>query len=134
VVFCTNERYCTARGHGTNALVVWAPESARLSVTPQVNGEVVVVVVVDAPSGRLRAWAQVVDGDVTSVRFRNVPSFVLRSGVAVEGVKVDIAFGGAFYAIAPAAVPIDREHLPDLIERGRRIKDSLQPGGGVVAP
>lgn len=131
-VFFHNEGYSTACGHGTIALVTWALESGRLSVTPQVNGEVVVLV--DAPSGRLRTWAKVVDGDVTSVRFRNVPSFVLRSGVAVEGVKVDIAFGGAFYAITPAAVPIDREHLPDLIERGRRIRDSLNRAGGVVHP
>jgi len=132
VVFFHNEGYSTACGHGTIALVTWALESGRLSVFPQANGEVVVLV--DAPSGRLRTWARVVDGDVTSVRFRNVPSFVLRSGVAVEGVRVDIAFGGAFYAIAPAAAPIDRGHLPELIERGRRIKDALNRAGGVVHP
>ena len=132
VVFFHNEGYSTACGHGTIALVTWALESGRLSVTSKVDDEVEVLV--DAPSGRLQTWARVADGDVTSVRFRNVPSFVLRSAVAVEGVSVDVAFGGAFYAIAPAAAPIDREHLPELIERGRRIKDALNRAGGVFHP
>ena len=132
VIFFHNEGYSTACGHGTIALVTWALESGRLSAKPPVDGEVVVLV--DAPSGRLRTWARVADRDVTSVRFRNVPSFVLRQAVAIEDVRVDIAFGGAFYAIAPAAVPIDREHLPHLIERGRRIKDALNRAGGVVHP
>ena len=132
VIFFHNEGYSTACGHGTIALVTWALESGRLSAKSPVDGEVVVLV--EAPSGRLRTWARVADGDVTSVRFRNVPSFVLRRTVDVEDVRVDIAFGGAFYAIVPAAVPIDREHLPHLIERGRRIKDALNHAGGVVHP
>ena len=132
VIFFHNEGYSTACGHGTIALVTWALESGRLPAKSPVDGEVVVLV--EAPSGRLRTWARVADGDVTSVRFRNVPSFVLRRTVDVEDVRVDIAFGGAFYAIVPAAVPIDREHLPHLIERGRRIKDALNHAGGVVHP
>src|SRR5215831_14577379 len=104
VVFFHNEGYSTACGHGTIALVTWALESGRLPC-PAGAGEVEVSV--EAPSGLLRAVAEVRGGDVTSVRFRNVPAFVLRRGVAAAGVVADVAFGGAFYAVAPAPVPVE---------------------------
>ncbi len=129
VVFFHNEGYSTACGHGTIALVTWAVESGRLPAgAPEAE------VSLEAPSGRLLTWATVRDGDVTSVRFRNVPSFVLRRGVEVAGCTVDIAFGGAFYAIAPAPAPIDRTGLPALIEHGRAVKDALNRAGDVVHP
>src|SRR5919108_1324414 len=84
VVFFHNDGYSTACGHGTIALVTWAVESGL--VGPE---EPETRVVVDCPSGRLESWARVEDGDVRSVRFRNVPAFVHSPGVA---------FGGAFYA------------------------------------
>ncbi|HKF75580.1 MAG TPA: proline racemase family protein [Candidatus Dormibacteraeota bacterium] len=129
VVFFHNEGYSTACGHGTIALVTWALESGRL---PAPDGESQVVV--DAPSGRLLTWASIAGGDVTRVRFRNVPSFVLRRDVEVDGCRVDVAFGGAFYAIAPAPCPIDAGHLAALVAQGRAIKDALNRAGGVVHP
>jgi len=133
VVFFHNEGYSTACGHGTIALVTWALESGRLPA-PAGDSEVECEVSVEVPSGRLRTWATVRAGDVTSVRFRNVPAFVLRRGVEAAGCAVDVAFGGAFYAIAPAPAPIDRAGLPRLIERGRAVKEALNRGGGIVHP
>lgn len=129
VVFFHNAGYSTACGHGTIALVTWALESGRL---PSADG--VREVGVDVPSGRLRTWATVTDGNVTSVRFRNVPAFVLRRGVEAAGCRVDVAFGGAFYAIAPAPVPLRRERLAELIARGRAVKEALGRTGGVDHP
>jgi proline racemase len=134
-VFFHNEGYSVACGHGTIALVTWALESGRLPAPDgDVQVEVEVEVAVEVPSGRLPAWATVRGGDVTAVRFRNVPSFVLRRGVEVAGCTVDVAFGGAFYAIAPAPVAIGRAGLPALIERGRAIRDALNRAGSVVHP
>ena len=130
VVFFHNAGYSTACGHGTIALVTWALESGRLPSPSQ--GEVPVSV--EAPSGRLSTWATVRGGDVTAVRFRNVPSFVLRRGVEAAGCVVDVAYGGAFYAIAPAPAPVDRAGLPELIARGRQVKEALNRAGGVVHP
>jgi proline racemase len=129
-VFFHNAGYSTACGHGTIALVTWALESGRLPLPsgPEVE------VRVDAPSGRLRAWASVAEDRVRAVRFRNVPAFVLMRGVAVEGCVVDVAYGGAFYAIAPAPAPLDRAGLPALIERARRVKEALNRAGDVVHP
>ena len=127
VLFFHNAGFSTACGHGTIALVTWALESGRL---PATEGETRVVV--DAPSGRLETWAWVKGGRVESVRFRNVPSFVLRRAVPAAGHLVDVAFGGAFYAIAPAAVR--RELLDELIAEGRRVKAELNAAGWVVHP
>jgi proline racemase len=106
VVFFHNEGYSTACGHGTIALVTWAIESGRIAATGEETR-----VAVDVPSGRLETWARVEDGDVRSVRFRNVPAFVHSQ---------DVAFGGAFYASREERVA--PEELPRLIELGRRLK------------
>jgi proline racemase len=109
VVFFHNDGYSTACGHGTIALVTWAIESGRIPATEEETR-----VVVDVPSGRLETWARVDDGDVRSVRFRNVPSFVYSENVA---------FGGAFYASREERVA--PEELPRLIDLGRRLKGEL---------
>ena len=127
VLFFHNAGFSTACGHGTIALVTWALESRRLPAREGVNQ-----VVVDAPSGRLPTWARVGDDRVESVRFRNVPSFVLRRRVQAGGLLVDVAFGGAFYAIAPAR--LDTQRLPDLIQRARKVKSELNAAGWVVHP
>ena len=127
VVFFHNAGYSTACGHGTIALVTWALESGRLPVTGAETR-----VVVDVPSGRLDTVARVSGGDVTSVRFRNVPSFVHARGLMAAGRRVDVAFGGAFYAITPERVVA--ANLSRLIQLGREIKRDLEAGHAIVHP
>ena len=136
VVFFHNAGYSTACGHGTIALVTWAIESARLSAI-----EPMTAVVVDVPSGRLKTVATVAHGRVRSVRFRNVPSFVLADALRVEagGRRVDVAvgYGGAFYAIVPAEafeLPVEPAFLPRLIELGREIKAQIEATREIVHP
>ena len=118
VVFFHNEGYSTACGHGTIALVTWALESGRIEARgPETR------VVVDVPSGRLETWACVEDGDVRSVRFRNVPAFVHSPGVS---------FGGAFYASVEERV--EPRELPRLIELGRAVKAELEAEREIVHP
>ena len=73
--------------------------------------------------------------------FVNVPSFVLRGGtpIDVDGrvVPVDVAFGGAFYAIVDgeaAGVPIRREELARLRALGGEIRDRVDKAVDVVHP
>jgi proline racemase len=89
-------------------------------------------VVVDVPSGRLETWAAVEDGRVRSVRFRNVPSFVWAEGVEAAGRRVDVAFGGAFYASLEERV--EARELPRLIELGRAVKAELEAAHEIVHP
>ena len=127
VVFFHNAGYSTACGHGTIALVTWALDEG---VVPRQEGENHVVV--DVPSGRLETWAQVENGRVRSVRFRNVPSFVWAEGVEIGGRTVDVAFGGAFYASLEEKV--ERSELPRLIELGRELKREIEAWQDVVHP
>jgi proline racemase len=127
VVFFHNAGYSTACGHGTIALVTWALDEGVLAREEGENH-----VVVDVPSGRLDTWAQVEDGRVRSVRFRNVPTFVWAEGVEVAERAVDVAFGGAFYASLEERV--EPGELPRLIELGRRLKHELEGWQEFVHP
>ncbi len=127
VVFFHNAGYSTACGHGTIALVTWALDEGLVERT---DGETKVVV--DVPSGRLETWARVEDGRVRSVRFRNVPAYVWAEGVETAGRKVDVAFGGAFYAAVEERVEV--AELPRLIELGRALKRALEAEHDVVHP
>jgi proline racemase len=129
VVFFNNAGYSTACGHGTIALVTWVLESGGLE-----PGERERRVVVDVPSGRLETVARVEDGDVTHVRFTNVPSFISRQGMDAAGLTVDVAFGGAFYASVRAPIPVEPSSLPRLIELGRAVKRELEAQQEFVHP
>jgi len=127
VVFFHNAGYSTACGHGTIALVTWALDEGMVERHEGENH-----VVVDVPSGRLETWAQVKDDRVSSVRFRNVPSFVWREGLEAGARRVDVAFGGAFYASVEERV--EPGELPRLIELGRELKRSIEAEHDVVHP
>jgi proline racemase len=128
-VFFHNAGYSTACGHGTIALVTWALESGLLPAEePETR------VVVDVPSGRLETVARVEGGRVRSVRFRNVPSFVEAEGLLAEGLRADVAFGGAFYASVTSPLPVQPRNLPDLIELGRAVKAGLEGQRTFVHP
>jgi proline racemase len=124
VLFWHKDGYSTACGHGTIALGAWAVESGR--VAAPADGEATVTV--DVPSGRVTATVRMGAGAVESVAFRNVPSFVVARRVAAAGVEVDVAYGGAIYAFAPASswgLRVVSEDLPELIAVGRKVKREL---------
>ncbi len=127
VVFFHNAGYSTACGHGTIALVTWALDEGVVARREGENR-----VVVDVPSGRLETVALVEGGRVRSVRFRNVPAFVWGRDVEAAGRRVDVAFGGAFYASCPERV--EPAELPRLIELGRALKRELEAAHEVVHP
>ena len=140
VLFMHNEGFSTMCGHGIIAVVTMALE--RELISPGGDG---LSVVLDAPAGQIRARAELttVRGQrrVSRVSFVNVPSFVLASGVPVKigsrTVPVDVAFGGAFYAIVDAeaaGVPIVSERLTDLRQMGMTIARAVESQVTVVHP
>ncbi|HEX6742895.1 MAG TPA: proline racemase family protein [Solirubrobacteraceae bacterium] len=125
VLFWHKDGYSTACGHGTIALGAWAVESGAVAA-PR-DGEVDVTI--DAPSGRVAARVRVDGGLVQKVAFRNVPSFVVGREVPAAGVAVDVAYGGAIYASAPASrfgLRVVPDDLPALIAAGRAVKQALE--------
>ncbi len=138
VVFFHNEGYSTACGHGTIALVTWALESGRL---PTSGPETAVTV--DVPSGRLACLARMeADGvHVASVRFRNVPAFVLAHDLPIRTargeVRCDIGYGGAFYGSVDArsiGLAVSPASLPALIALQRELRPALEAAIDVVHP
>ena len=140
VIFFHNEGYSTACGHGTIALVTWALDTGRLTGDRTTPGEIRVTV--DVPSGRLACTARIADdGRVEAVRFRNVPAFVLASGVTVPtsrgDVTVEVSYGGAFYGsvdVRSIGLDVSPASLPALIALQRELRPALETALAVVHP
>ena len=136
VLFFHNAGFSTACGHGTIALATYALDAGLLpAAEPETE------LVVDVPSGSLPVVASVADGRVSTVRFRNVPSFVqaeaLRVPTSRGELTVDVAFGGAFYAsvaVEQAGLGVRPADLPALVELGREVKRQVESAGDVVHP
>ncbi|MCO5210181.1 MAG: proline racemase family protein [Caldilinea sp.] len=128
VLFLHNEGFSTMCGHGVIALAKVLLDTGMLDRpgnAPEIR--------MDTPAGRVTATAQRTNGVVTSVSFRNVPSFVyaLDQEVEVPGlgrVRYDVAFGGAFYAFVDAAavgVGLAAGDFRRLIDVGMQIKRAV---------
>ena len=78
---------------------------------------------------------------IRGVAFENVPSFVLRAGLPVSigtrVIPVDVAFGGAFYAIVDSeavGIPLRHEALGRLRQAGMEIARAVEAALRVVHP
>jgi proline racemase len=129
VIFMHKEGYSTMCGHGVIALVTALVETGTLPATgPQTP------INLDTPAGLVRATAHVDrDGHVARVSFLNVPAFVYARDVeiAVPGwgkLRVDVAFGGAFYAFLAAedvGLKVSQEQTAQLVAAGEAIKKAV---------
>ncbi|MFZ9046056.1 MAG: proline racemase family protein [Cyclobacteriaceae bacterium] len=102
VVFTHNEGYSTMCGHATIAITKLAVAARWVEVS---EGETSMKI--EAPCGLLTATAEVENNSVKSMKFENVPSFVVGLDFQLEIVGLglltfDIAYGGAYYAIVDA--------------------------------
>ncbi|MEY9257416.1 proline racemase [Brevibacterium epidermidis] len=156
VLFWHKDGFSTACGHGTMALGAWAVSSGIVAVDPSGTTEVTI----DVPSGRVRAQVHTdTKGRATSVDFVNVPSRLVASGITVDTslgqVTVDLAWGGAIYALVDVAqlgaaagsfqagevgrlgevsCEVVPENLTALIAVGREIKAGLADHPDTVHP
>jgi trans-L-3-hydroxyproline dehydratase len=130
VFFLHNEGYSTMCGHAIIALTTLAIDTGL--VPPQPDGAEVQLTF-QVPAGLIRARATVDGGKARDVSFLNVPSFLYLTDQQIEvpgvgRVRIDVAYGGAFYAVVDAGplnfrlVPGEFERLVDL---GRRIKQAV---------
>jgi proline racemase len=115
-------------GHGTMGTATVLVETGMVAVK-----EPVTVIRLDTPAGLVEASVEIDDGHAKSVTIRNVPAYLhLRDAVVeVAGagpVTLDVAWGGNFYAILPAAAVglVVRPHQHDeLIDAGLRIIEAV---------
>ncbi len=103
VLFIHNEGYSTMCGHAVIALGRHAVDSGLVEPV-----EPVTEVHIQCPCGLVTARVEVAGGRAGAVSFLSVPAFAahLDARVTVPGhgaVTLDVGYGGAFYAVLPAA-------------------------------
>jgi len=137
VIFIHNEGYSTGCGHAVIALTKVFVETGLIPMNePETE------VKMDVPSGFIKSYAKVKNGQVTGVRFENVPSFVqsLETKIDVPSlgpINYDLAFGGAFYAfvdVAQLGLDCTPEYRNKLIEIGMKIKHAIMDSVEMVHP
>ncbi len=137
VLFMHNEGFSTMCGHGIIGLM---KVGVQTGLFPAAGDKTVIKI--DTPAGRVTATAHLRAGQVERVSFFNVPSFLLKRDepISVPGlgvVRVDIAYGGAFYAyvdVAPFGLDIVSDNVTRCIELGMAIKRAVMVEVGCVHP
>jgi proline racemase len=137
VIFVHNEGYSDHCGHGIIALATAAVE---LGWIPRIEPETRVGV--DAPCGFIEAFVSWDGERAASVRFVNVPSFVVHADAVVDTpsfgrVTGDIAFGGAFYFYVDGrrhGLAIRTDNAEELIRFGAEVKSAANAVYSVVHP
>ena len=124
-------------GHGTIGVATVLVETGMVAVT-----EPETVVRLDTPAGLVVARVAVQDGRATGVTLRNVPSFLHATDreLDVPGlgtIRYDMAFGGNFYAITPAAdagLAVDPARADELVEAGLAVIAAIDAADRPVHP
>ena len=124
-------------GHGTIGVATVLVETGMVEVNePETR------IRLDTPAGLVEATATVSDGRAERVTLRNVPAFADKLGATIEvdslgEVTYDMAYGGNFYALVPAAavgldpVPANADKL---IAHGLAIADAINATAVPVHP
>lgn len=126
VLFTHNEGLSSMCGHGIIGVTKVALESGMLNGHEGEN-----IVKIDAPAGRITAFADVKNGNVGRIRFQNVPCFVYKENISIyvnslgKSVVCDIVYCGAFYVYLDAGqvgLGVKPEHSEQLVKIGMEIK------------
>lgn len=140
VLFMHREGFSTMCGHGVIAVATLGLEHGLLHVSVADSNDPVRLAF-DTPAGTVSVWATRRGSRVHEVSFVNVPSFVLEAGVPVTAsgrdLRVDVAFGGAFYAIVDseaAGMSLLPHALPALRTLGLEIKEAVEARLTVAHP
>jgi proline racemase len=116
--------YVTMCGHGTIGICSVLVETGIIEARePETE------IVLDTPAGLVRAKVAVKNGRAESVTIRNVPSFLYKADIELDvpdvgHVKLDIAYGGNFYAILEAdsvGLEVTTENANEIIAMGAKI-------------
>mgnify|MGYP001491876025 CR=1 FL=1 len=128
VIFIHNEGYSTGCGHAVIALTKAFIETGLIKKT-----EPITKLSMDVPSGFIRSFAELKNGEITKIGFLNVPSYVqqMDATINVPGlgkIRYDLAYGGAFYAFVDVDqfdIDCTQEYHNELIEKGMLIKKTM---------
>ncbi|GHU49299.1 proline racemase [Clostridia bacterium] len=128
VIFMDGGGYLNMCGHGSIGAAMAAVETGMVDVK-----EPFTEVVLEAPSGIVRALVKVENGRAKEVSVYNVPAFLYMEDVSVEvegygAMCVDIAFGGSFFALVDAGklgIEISTENIDEFISLGIKLRHKI---------
>lgn len=129
VLFMHNEGYSTMCGHAIIALGRFAVDQGLVTH----DGDRATVNI-ECPCGMVRAEVSIRDGKAADVSFESVPSFLFARGQVLTlaswgEVNFDIAYGGAFYALADASqfdLEFGRDPVPAFVEAADQLTRAAQ--------
>lgn len=129
VLFMHNEGYSTMCGHAVIALGRYAVDEGMVPVR-----EPVTIVNIEAPCGLVTASVEVKDGKAGAVSFESVPAFLFARDQATDlpgfgTVGFDIAYGGAFYALADCrqfGLEFGRNRVRDFVDAATALTERLK--------
>ena len=129
VLFMHNEGYSTMCGHAIIALGRYAVDQGLVPA-----GMDVTHVHIECPCGMVRAEVTMRDGKAADVSFESVPSFVFARDKVLTlepwgDISFDIAYGGAFYALADASqfgLEFGRDPVAAFVEAADQLTRAVQ--------
>jgi proline racemase len=124
-------------GHGTIGVATVLVETGMVEVT-----EPETVIRLDVPAGLVEARVAVENGRATAVTIRNVASFLHQTDRVVDvpgygEVRYDMAYGGNFYALTPAAaagLAVDPARSGELVHAGLAVMAAINEADRPVHP
>ncbi len=136
-VIMEQTEYPPMSGTNTICVVTVLIETGMVRVT-----EPVTQLKLDTPAGLITIDAEVRQGKVKRVTFRNVPAFAVHLDAKVEvpelgTVTVDVAYGGMFYVIADAeqlGLRLTPDEAGDIVRIAERIKAATREQLPAVHP
>lgn len=128
VIFMDSGGYLNMCGHGSIGTASMLVETNMVSVQ-----EPYTEVVLDAPSGLIRARVHVVNGKAVQVSILNVPAFLYKENLRAEvpgygEIIYDIAFGGSFFALVDAdktGIALEMERVDELTALGMELRAEI---------
>ena len=137
VLFTHNEGYSTMCGHATIAIGRWAVDSGRIAAE---GGRARFRL--ETPCGIVAISVEDTEAASPLVTFESVTAFASHLDLPVEvpglgSVRLDIAFGGAYYAILPSSrlgLPFMTTPVEQLVAAGVRITDAVRTSVAIRHP
>jgi proline racemase len=136
VLFMHNQGYSTMCGHAVIALGRFAVDRGLVPVR-----EPFTPVGIECPCGLVAASVRVENGRAGAVSFESVPAFALYRGQTLDlprygRVGFDVAYGGAFYAVADAArfgLAFGRSRVRDFADAATALTEAVAAAALPVA-
>lgn len=128
VIFMDSGGCLNMCGHGSIGTAAMLVETGMIEAR-----EPYTEVVLDAPSGLIRASVHVIDGHAVEVSILNVPAFLYKKDLSIEteewgNISYDIVFGGSFFALVNAeqiGLALEMENVEQITSLGMELLERI---------